>query len=199
MKRFATINLRGILAATVIATAAMAVPGITAPLAADVTTPKVGIVNFKQCVEESKIGKAERENFDEMRRQMESALEEKESRLQDMARKFSDPDYIDGLSPEAEAKSKEEYGKLSQEMGQLQQQYYQMLNQANFKVVQKISDEVATAARKAATDKGLTLVLNEESSFYYADALDITTDVVAVMDHNFETGVIESSTKSLTK
>lgn len=199
MKRFATISLRGVLAATVAATAAMAAPGITAPLAAEVAAPKVGIVNFKKCVEESKIGKAERENFDEMRRQMESALEEKESRLQDLARKFSDPDYVDGLSPEAEAKAKEEYGGLSQEMGQLQQQYYQMLNQANFKVVQKISDEVAAAARTAASNQALTLVLNEESSFYYADALDITTDVVAIMDRNFETGAVGSGANGLTK
>ncbi|SCA64245.1 hypothetical protein SCG7086_CZ_00040, partial [Chlamydiales bacterium SCGC AG-110-P3] len=108
-------------------------------------------------------------------------------------------DFVDGLSPEAEAKAKGEYGALSQEMTQLQQQYYQMLNQANFKVVQKISDEVSVASSKVATDTGLTLVLNEESSFYYADALDITANVVNIMDRNFENGAVGSSTPGLTK
>ena len=39
---------------------------------------KIGVVNFKLAVEESKAGKQEQTNFESLKKQMESVLEEKE-------------------------------------------------------------------------------------------------------------------------
>ena len=144
--------------------------------------PKVAVVNFKKCVEDSKVGAAERENFDALRKQMESTLEQKEKSLTELTQKFNDPDYLDSLSPEAEEEAKNQYRTLSQEMAQLQQQYYQTLNQTNMKIVQKLADLVSSASEKVAKDKGIDLVLNEESSFFYVSTMDISDDVITAMD-----------------
>jgi len=144
--------------------------------------PKVAVVNFKKCVEDSNVGKAERENFDALRKQMESTLEQKEKSLTELTQKFNDPDYLDSLSPEAEEEAKNQYRNLSQEMAQLQQQYYQTLNQTNMKVVQKLADLVATASEKVAKEQGIDLVLNEESSFFYVSTMDISDAIIKSMD-----------------
>jgi len=49
---------------------------------------KVGIVNFKECVEGSKLGKQEQDSFDALKKQMETVLEEKEKQLNDLAQKI---------------------------------------------------------------------------------------------------------------
>ena len=155
-----------------------------APLMAE--DVKIGVVNFKSCVEKSKLGKKEQANFDSLRKQMESVLEEKEKALNEIGNKFNDPDYLDSLSPEAEAELKHKLRTLNQELSQHQNQYYQALNQANFKIIQKMSESVAQASEKVAVKNGLDVVLNEEGSFFYNRALDISDDVVKVMDETFD-------------
>jgi outer membrane protein len=147
---------------------------------------KVGIVNFKTCVEKSKAGKKEQQNFEAMKKQMESVLEEKEKAMNDIGLKFNDPDYIDSLSPEAEAEMKHKFRTISQELQQLQNQYYQVLNQANMKVIQKLSEEISEASKVIAKEKNLDLVLNEEMSFFHADTLNISDAVVKKMDELFK-------------
>lgn len=154
--------------------------------------PSVGVVNFRKCLEESKLGKEERSKFDDLRRQMEAIGEAKETALQELTSKFNDPDYIDGLSPEAEAKAKEEYRQLTQELAQLQQHYYQILNQANMRILQHIMDEVSSAATEVAKNRSLSLVLNEESSFFHVDALDISEQVISILDERIEEGKISA-------
>ena len=147
---------------------------------------KVGIVNLKTCVEKSKSGKREQQNFETMKKQMESVLEEKEKTLNDLANKFNDADYLDSLSPEAEAELKHKFRVLSQEMQQHQNQYYQVLNQANFAVMQKMNEEISEASKIIAKEKHLDLVLNEEMAFFHIDSLNISEDVVKEMDKAFK-------------
>jgi outer membrane protein len=147
---------------------------------------KIGVVNFKAVVEKSKAGKKEQQNFEMMKKQMESVLEEKEKTMSDIANKLNDPDYLDSLSPEAEAEIKHKFRSLSQEMQQHQNQYYQILNQANFQVIQKLGESISDAAKVVAKDKKLDLVLNQEMSFYHADSLNISEEVVKVMDQQFK-------------
>src|SRR3990167_4018615 len=64
---------------------------------------KIGVVNFKYCVENSKLGKEEQANFEGIKKKMEEVLEQKEKALTEIAGKFNDPDYLDTLSAEAEA------------------------------------------------------------------------------------------------
>ncbi len=145
----------------------------------------IRIVNFKSCVEKSKLGKQEQGSFEALKKQMESVLEEKEKALKEFAGKFNDPDYLDSLSPDAEAELKHKYRMLNQELSQQQTQYYQSLNQTNLKVLQNLNDIVAKAAAQIAKQDNIDLILNEES-FYHAPYLDISDKVVAIMDENFQ-------------
>jgi outer membrane protein len=143
---------------------------------------RIGAVDFKSCVENSKLGKQEQASFEAMKNQMETVVVEKEKTLEELAGKLGNPDELDLMSPEAEVELKRKFRALSQEMGQIQNQFYQTLQQANYKVVQKISDAVAKASEKVAKDLKIDLVLNDETCFYCNLAIDISSLVVKEMD-----------------
>lgn len=146
----------------------------------------VGLVNFKECIEQSKIGKQEQQTFEAMKKQMESILEDKEKALNEIAVKFNDPDYLDSLAPEAETEMKRKFRTQGQELQQQQQQYYQLLTQANYKIVQKLSDTITNASKEVAKEKNLDIVLNEESCFYCSPDLNISKFVIAKMDDSYD-------------
>lgn len=143
---------------------------------------KIAVIDFKSCVEHSKLGKQEQASFEAMKNQMETVVEEKEKVLEELAGKLNNPDELDLMSPEAEVELKRKFRALSQEMGQIQNQFYQTLNQANYKVIQKISDAVSKASEKVAKDLKIDLVLNDETCFYCNSAIDISSLVVKEMD-----------------
>ncbi len=147
---------------------------------------KIGFVNFRKAVEESKLGKAQQQAFEGMQNQMEAALLDLQKNLNEITTKLSDEDYLDGLSPEAENELKHKYRALSTELTRTQSQYMQTLQDANMKVLQMISSEVAEAAKEVATAKGLDLIVNEEAAFYHRPSMDLSSQVVAQMDAKFE-------------
>lgn len=157
--------------------------GVSAPTfaAEKIATPSIGIVSFKHCLENSKIGKQEQARFDQMRKQMEQSIEQKEKELKELSPKFSE-EYLDSLTPEAEAELKDKFKNLSQELTQQQNQYYQTLNQTNTQVVQKMYDLITEASKSVAREKGLDLILNEESCFFKADSLDVSLLVIQKLD-----------------
>lgn len=155
----------------------------------EVKSLKTRFVNFKSVVEKSKLGKLEQGNFEALRKQMEVVLEEKEKSLNEMMSKLDDPNYLDSISPEAETELKRKFRALSQEVTQLQNQYYQTLNQANFKIVQKLTDVVNKAADKVAKKHNIDMIVNEETTFFYNPSLDISEQIVAVMDEDFDKDV----------
>jgi outer membrane protein len=169
-----------------VALACMVAANFTALEAGSTTNPtnnvRVGIINFREAVEESKFGKKEQEQFEVMRKQMEGMLEDKEKKLADLAGKLNDADYVDSLSTETETQLKQEYRVLGQELAQLQNQYYQTLNQANVKIIQKLSGMIGNAAEKVARDHNLDIVLNEDSTFFFSRTLDLTSDVIKMLD-----------------
>lgn len=146
---------------------------------------KIAVVSFKTCVEQSKMGKHEQSTFESMKKQMESVLEEKEKALNEMATKFNDPDYLDSLSPEAETELKRKFRAQSQEMSGYQNQYMQILQQTNMRVIQKLTEATSEASKKYAQDNKIDLILNEES-FYFSPELDISKEVIALLDKQFE-------------
>lgn len=147
---------------------------------------RVGSVDFKTCVEQSKIGKQEQAAFDSMKNQMEKVVAEKENVLNDLANKLNDPDQLDLMSPEAETDLKRKFRALSQELQQLQQQYYQTLSQANMKIIQTLSEQVAKASQKVAEENKLDVILNNETSFYVKESLNVSPKVIVEMDKNFD-------------
>lgn len=147
---------------------------------------KVGIVNFATCVTDSKHGKQEQASFESMKKQMTTLIEDTEKQLRDLSEKFQDKDYIDGLSPEAEEELKVKFRNLSEELNRYQQQYYQVLNQANYKLIQTMGKSINAAAEKVAGSKGINMVVNQEACFYCLPSLDITADVIKEMDKSFD-------------
>lgn len=147
---------------------------------------KIAVVNFKKCVEKSKLGQREQANFEAIKKQMETVLEEKEKSLTDIASKFNDIDYLDSLSPDAEADLKRQFRSLNQEFTQQQNQFYQTLSQTNIKVVQKLTDMVAQVSKEIAKDQQLDVVLNDDSCFFSSEDIDISNQIIIAMDKAFE-------------
>lgn len=149
--------------------------------------PKISTVDFKTCVEQSKLGKEEQSSFEALRKQMESAFAEKEKIMTDYAEKLNDADYLDSLSPEAETDLKRKSRALNQELNQIQNQFYQTLNQANMKIVQNLQDAVTAASKTVAEKKNIDVVLNQEGSFFVSTKFDISQEVINEMDKQYQT------------
>lgn len=152
----------------------------------DAAAAKIGTVTFRTCVEKSKYGAKEQKNFDDLKKQMESVLEEKEKALTEISNKFNDPDYLDSLSAEAEAELKHKFRTLNGELQQHQQQYMQILQQTNYKIIQGITEKVNEAADIVAKQKGLDLIINDESTFFHSSSLDVSQDIIKEMDKMFD-------------
>jgi outer membrane protein len=146
----------------------------------------IGVVNFATCISDSKTGKAEQANFEDLKKQLGGHLEAVEKELNEIAGKLNDTEYMDGLSPEAEMELREKARGLNEEMMRYQNQYYQVLNQANMKIVQQISAQIASASEAVAKMQKRQVVLNKESCFYHDASLDITAQVIAEMDKTYD-------------
>lgn len=155
-------------------------------LCAAENTANVGVVNFTSCITDSKLGKREQESFESLKKQMGSLLEETEKQLQEISNKLNDKEFLDGLSPEGEEQMKMKFHSLQEDMGKYQNQYYQVLNQANMRLIQVMGQQIATASEKVAKDKKLTVVINKEACFFYSPQLDVTAQVIASLDKSFE-------------
>ena len=155
----------------------------TALFAGDV---KVGVVNFATCLSDSKYGKQEQANFESLNKQMGSLVEDTQKQLRELSDKFNDKDYLDGLSPEGEEELKVKFRTLNEELNRYQQQYYQVLNQANYKMVQTMQGHINQASEKIAVSKKLDAIGNKELFFYALPSLDVTADVIKKMDETFD-------------
>lgn len=147
---------------------------------------RIRYINFKSCVEKSKLGKQEQANFESLKKQMETMLSEKEKTLNEMADKLNDPDYLDSLSPDAETELKRKFRTLSQEASQQQSQYLQTLQQANFKILEKLDDLICKAAERVATKNGFNVINDDDETYYYDKDLNISNEIISVMDEIFE-------------
>jgi outer membrane protein len=146
----------------------------------------VGFINFKTCIEKSKQGQHEKNAFEAIKKQMSDALEKTDKELEEIAKKLEDQDYMDGLSPTAEEELKQKFQLLSQDYGRYQNQFYQLLNQANYKMLQTMHDEVSVAAEKVRDKNKLAFMLNEDSAFAHTPTLDFTHNVIEEMDKQFD-------------
>jgi len=160
----------------------------TSGFAASEPKSSVGIVNFTSCMTDSKLGKQEQASFESLKSQMTSLIQDTEKQLNDLAAKFNDGEYMDGLSPEAEEEMKNRYAALSDEMNRYQNQFYQVMNQAQMKMVQTLGASVQNASETVAKNKKLSMVMNKEACFFTNATLDVTPLIIAEMDKQFEAG-----------
>ncbi len=169
--------------------------GLMASPAKAAEAPVIGIVNFATCVTDSKAGKKEQENLESMRRQMANVIEDHEKELREIAAKFEDSDYLDSLSPKAEEEMKIRFQTKQEDLARYQNQFYQMMNQMQMQMLHRINGTIAKAAEKVASEKHLDYVMNKDACFYIRLDLDVTAQVVAEMDKNFE---LEEKAQKLT-
>jgi outer membrane protein len=160
--------------------------GLMASSAVADESPVIGVVNFATCITESKAGKKEQENMESMRKQMSALIEDTEKELREIAAKFEDSEYLDSLSPKAEEDLKVRFQTLQEDLSRYQNQFYQVLNHANYQMIQKMSTTIAKAAEKVAGQRKLDYVMNKEACFYIRSDLDVTTVVINEMDKNYE-------------
>jgi len=149
--------------------------------------PVNGVVNFASCVTQSKYGKKEQANFEQIRKQMTSLIEHTEKELREITAKLEDTEYLDSLSPKAEDELKAKHQSLSEDMGRYQQQFYQVLNQANSQLIQKMIQIIGKASKVVAEQKRLDCIINQEACFYTKADLDVTTMVIEEMNRQFDT------------
>lgn len=150
------------------------------------TNQTVGIVNFASCFTESKMGKQEQSSFEAMKSQMTKSLEDLEKQITEISAKFNDQEYLESLNPKAEEELKAKFHTLNDELARNQNQFYQLLNQANMRIIQMIQEQIHQASEKIAKEKKLNMVVNKEAVFFYTPTLDITPDVIAEMDRQYD-------------
>lgn len=143
----------------------------------------VGYVNFTACVERSKQGQQEKNALEAMKKQMTDALAKTDKELEQIANELKDPDH---LSPTAEEELKQKFQVLSQEYSLYQNQFYQLFNQASYKMRQTLHDEVSAAAEKVREKQNLLLILDEELAFAAHTSIDYTQPVIELMDKQFD-------------
>ena len=141
----------------------------------------VGTVSFKAVIEKSAVGKQEQARFEQMRKQMEQSLSQKEKELNELAPKFNE-EYLDSLTPEAEKDLKEKFNALSQELTQKQNEFYQSLNQAQMEVMQRVYEMISEASKSLAAEKGLDLIINDEVCFFKAEKMDVSSEIIKKLD-----------------
>ncbi len=158
----------------------------TSLLAAD--AGQIGAVNFATCIAESKLGKKEQENMESVRKQMTSLIEKSDKELKELAAKFEDTEFLDSLSPKAEEEMKLKYQTLQEDLGRYQNQYYQVMQHAQYQLMQKMHGQIAKVSETIAQtqDKKLDYILNKEACFYIRPDLDLTNSVIAELDKAFE-------------
>lgn len=146
----------------------------------------IGVVNFATCITDSKYGKKEQENIENLRKQMAALIENTEKEMKEISGKLEDTEYLDSLSPKAEEELKTKLQTLQEDMGRYQNQFYQVLNHANYQLIQKMSSNISAAAERVAKEKKLDYVMNKEACFYIHPDRDVTFLVISEMDKIFE-------------
>jgi outer membrane protein len=163
------------------------------PVTTRASSTRFGIVNTKRCLEESKLGKQEQANFEKMKKQMESVLQEKEVILEEVENKLNDDDYMDSISDEAAAELRNKRRSIRNEGTQLQNQYLHTLQQANGKIIQRLNEAISKAsaavAKESSTindERSFDAILTDEACTYFSPELDVSDQVIAKMNQIFE-------------
>lgn len=186
---------------SVLASTALILLAVSTPAQAQqqrvVQPVRMGIVNTKKCLETSKLGKQEQANFEKMKNQMESVLQDKERVLEEIEAKLNDDDYMDGISDETANELRNKRRNIRKDGVALQNQYMQTLQQANFKIVQKLTETIAKASAQVAQDpkNNLNVIETDEAVTYYDPSLDVSDLIIVKMDQLFDQEQKESSKK----
>ncbi|KPK32918.1 MAG: hypothetical protein AMS24_02770 [Chlamydiae bacterium SM23_39] len=146
----------------------------------------IGIVNFAKCITDSKIGKKEQENLENVRIQWTSLIEETNEELSNINSKLENPEYLEGISPQVEEDMKIKKEMLSKDLQKYETQIYQALHQAQMLLIQKMSSQINKASEELAKKTNFKIILNAETCLYNIKSLDVTDDIIKILDNKFE-------------
>jgi len=152
---------------------------------------KIGVIDTRRCLEDSKLSKHERITLEKMKSQMESLLKEKQKALTEIENKLRDEDYMDSLSDDSERELKHKRKVLMEEGGELSRQFTENLEMTNMKIIQGIVEAIGIASKDVVTEMNsrnqlIDIVLSSEACTYFLPNLNITDKVLAKMDELFE-------------
>lgn len=159
---------------------------LTVPSFAGDKAASIGVVDFAKCIMDSKPGKKEQENYETLKVRMQKAVEDLDAQMSETATKLQDKDLLDSLSPEAEQELRVKFQTLGEEMQRYQGQFYQVMQQANMKLMQTMHDLIEKAADDVAKSNKLTLIINKDAAFHYSPSLEITDKIISSLDKKFE-------------
>jgi outer membrane protein len=162
---------------------------------------RFGIVNAKKCLEKSKLGKAEQASFENMKKQRETSLKQKESLLQEIERQIEDNEELNDIADDSLVELKRKRRAIRNEGMQLQNQYMQELQEANMKIVQKLTDSISKASAQVAQESSssstpLEAIFTDEACTFYAPMLDVSDKIIAKMDAIFDAEEQNSKARS---
>ncbi len=155
-------------------------------------SPTIGVIDTRKCLEESKLSKHERVALEKMKAKMESVLKEKQKAVAEIENKLRDEDYMDSVSDDLERELKHKRRVLTEEGMELSRQFTENLEAANMKLIQTVIEAIGAASKEVATEMGqqnksLDIILSNEACTYFSPHLDVTSQILAKMDHQFET------------
>ncbi len=164
------------------------------------TTSKIGVINSRKCLEDSKLSKHERVTLEKMKNQMESVLKEKEKAIHEIENKLRDEDYMDSISDDLERELKHKKKVIIEEGMELNRQFADNLEMTNMKIIQGIVEAIAIASKEVVAEMNkqgqiIDLVLSNEACTYFAPSLDITDKVLSKMDALFDAAQKDLSAK----
>ncbi len=159
---------------------------VTLPLAAKSSKNSARVVDFAKCFADSAFGKREQENFNQMKDQMEKAIQDLTNQMKEASAKLEDEFVRDSLSPEAEKELQNKAQALSIDLQRHQQQYYYMLQQANMKTMSTMSDKIKIASHTLAEEQKYSLIINQDQVFHYTADLDVTPQVIVELNKMYD-------------
>lgn len=154
---------------------------------------KFAIIDLQVCHEESLLAKEESKKLESLKAQLKQGLEEKEKEFKDMKQRFDDESFRESLSDDAR---KDFEGKMTQTLRDLDQYHNQLvrtLNQSGYEVAMSVLGSVESAAAKVAKAKGIDLVVRKELCLFYSPDFDVTKEVVATMDEEYNSKMGQAS------
>lgn len=168
---------------------------------ATTSSSKVGVVMIRACFDQSKAGHNARDTLENMNKQMTAALEEIDRQIEEISSQLDDENNRDSMTPEAEKQLQDKFESLSQERELKRMQFSQQMNQSQMMIMQKIYDHVTRASEKVAKEMDLDLIVQEDSTLYFAAGLDVTKPVLQAMDKlsEEEAAAVEAAKETMKK
>lgn len=161
-----------------------------------VSATKVGVVMIRACFDQSKAGHNARDTLEKMNKQLTSSLEEIDRHLDEISAQLDDENNRDSMTPEAEKQLQDKFEALSQERELKRMQFGQQMQQSQMMIMQKIYEKVSRASKQVAEEMGFDLIVQEDSSLYFAPSLDVTQAVLHTMDKLFDDEAKEAEAAS---